>query len=228
VIKPQGWPHTDVFMNTNSLVGELSGLIEYCYQNKVGVGGPDVLPPPHPGIQGDHIIMGTGPTAVRDYRGQAAIGYAVQMPEFCGKEGCFTPQQLYDWSLNGLGATHVFWVRMTTKFDTPTVKYSWDAGILPMLRRTGGRTNTACPAGLRQRRLRDELDSVLRPYHETGSAHGDGSVRNVFGDNGGAAAVHRNACDKPDPVTTLHSRFGRSCRARIDAMHSSTVIRFWR
>ena len=139
------WPHTNVFLYTNSLAGELQQIIDYCYQNKVGVGGPDVLPPPHEGTPGDRIIQGVEPGAVRDYRGQTPIAYDVQTPELCGKKGCNLPRDLYDHAVNTLGANYVFWVRMGTTRDTATEKYSWRDGILPVIRASKGKINAACP-----------------------------------------------------------------------------------
>jgi hypothetical protein len=141
----EDWPSTNVFMYTNSLVGFLQDMIELCYQNKVGIGGPDVLPPPHEGILGDRILMGIEPGAKRDYRGKTPIGYEVQSPELCGKEGCHSPEKLLDYSVDTLKATHVFWVRFGTTKDTATEKYSWQYGILPAIRANKGRINSSCP-----------------------------------------------------------------------------------
>jgi hypothetical protein len=80
-----------------------------------------------------------------DYRGQLPIGYAVQSPSLCGKEGCFTPDELYDHAQHTLGATHLFWVRLGTERDTATRKVSWNHGVLPTIREQRGRTNEACP-----------------------------------------------------------------------------------
>lgn len=140
------WPTSNVFLYTNSLVGELAGLIEHCTVNRVGIGGPDVLPPPHKGILGDRLLMGTEPGATRDYRGQTPIGYEVQSPELCGKEGCFAPAVLRDYAVDTLRVTHLFWTKFGTKKDTADAKYSWELGIRPAIQATQGRINTACPA----------------------------------------------------------------------------------
>lgn len=142
----KSWPKSNVFMYTNSLVGELQAIVEHAYQQQAGVGGPDVLAPPHKGIAGDRIVMGIEPGAVRDYRGLTPIGYEVQSPELCGKEGCFLPSVLRDYAVGTLRATHLFWVKMGTEKDTATAKYSWQYGIVPAIRATNGKINTACPA----------------------------------------------------------------------------------
>ncbi|MCZ8129688.1 MAG: hypothetical protein O9284_00085 [Steroidobacteraceae bacterium] len=140
----RAWPNSNVFVYTNFLTGEIEGIIEHVAAERAAPGGPDVLPPPHRGAEGDRIIQGlVGGT---DYRGKLAIGYAVQSPALCGKEGCWEPSVLADHAVNTLGATHVFWTRLGTHRDTPTLKVSWDYGILPAIRAIRGRTNTACPS----------------------------------------------------------------------------------
>lgn len=137
------WPTTNVFVYTNFLQSELRGIVDHCDQHAVGVGGPDVLPPPHRGADGDRIIRGL--VGGVDYRGQLPIGYAVQSPSLCGKEGCFTPEELYDHAQYTLGVTHLFWVRLGTARDRPGYSVSWNRGVLPTIRGQRGRTNSACP-----------------------------------------------------------------------------------
>jgi hypothetical protein len=139
----KAWPTTNVLVPTNYLSGELQGIIAHCATQKVGVGGSDVMPPPHSPTEGDRIIRGE--IGGVDYRGKLPIGYGVQSPSLCGKEGCWLPSQLYDYSYSTLKATHVFWVRLGTERDTSTAKYSWKYGILPTIRARQGRSVTACP-----------------------------------------------------------------------------------
>ncbi|MGH3804311.1 MAG: hypothetical protein ACRDTD_30075, partial [Pseudonocardiaceae bacterium] len=135
---------------TNSLVGEMQGVIEHCYKERVAVGGPDVLPiPQHVGISGDRIIRGVEPGAVRDYRGKTPIFYHVESPELGGKEGTFTLKQLRDHAVVTQGANYVFWARVTyLKPPRPT----WNNDVLPYLRSASGGglgTNTGCPENFR-------------------------------------------------------------------------------
>lgn len=139
----RSWPTTNVFLPTNFLSGELQGIVAHSATQKVGVGGSDVMPPPHNGSEGDRIIRGD--IGGVDYRGTLPLGYGVQSPSLCGKEGCWLPSELYDYAYGPLGATHVFWVRLGTQRDTATAKYSWTLGILPTIRARQGRTNAACP-----------------------------------------------------------------------------------
>ena len=143
------WPHTNIFVGTNGLVGEIQGIIQHAYETKCGVGGPDVLV--NRRKEGDLIIQGI--VGGVDYRGKTPIGYAVESgnlghPRVCGKEDCL-PSKLYDHAVNTLGATHIFWLQMDTKRDTATEKYSWNAGILPAIRAKKGITNPACPSNYR-------------------------------------------------------------------------------
>lgn len=140
----RAWPTTNVFLPTNFLAGELEGIVAHCATQQVGVGGSDVMPPPHKGAEGDRIIRGE--LGGVDYRDRLPIGYGVQTPSLCGKEGCWLPSELMDYAYGTLGATHVFWVRFGTQKDTATAKYSWAQGILPTIRARKGRTNAACPA----------------------------------------------------------------------------------
>ncbi len=138
------WPHTNLFVGSNGLVGEIQGIIQHAYENKCGVGGPDVRV--FQSTEGENIIQGR--VGGFDYRGKTPIGYAVEAQNFCGREECL-PRRLYDHAVNTLGATHIFWLRFGTKRDTATEKYSWNEGILPAIRASKGRTNSACPSNYR-------------------------------------------------------------------------------
>jgi hypothetical protein len=83
------------------------------------------------------------------YVGKLPIAFAVQSPELCGKEGCNLPRDLYAHAVNDLGANYIFWLRFGTNKDTPTEKYSWREGMLPVIRASGGKTNPACPGNFR-------------------------------------------------------------------------------
>ena len=135
------WPNTNVFVYTNWLPREMPGLFVTLREQRAGSGGPDILPDEF--TDGDQVRRGT--VGGIDYRPIVPGGYAVQEPALCGKEGCYLPQRLFDHAIGALGATHVFWVRMGTQYDTATAKYSWRDGILPTIRRNGGRANSACP-----------------------------------------------------------------------------------
>jgi hypothetical protein len=134
------WPRSNVFLYTNFLGKRLDGLIAECARQRCGAGGPDVLPPPHNGTSGDRILRGASGGV--DYRGRIPIAYSVQTPELGGKEGQFTPEQLFDHAYRELRANYIFWVRNT---GTGGAAQKWDTGILPYLRSIDGKIHTECP-----------------------------------------------------------------------------------
>jgi hypothetical protein len=107
------------------------------------VGGPDVLPPPHGGTEGDRILMGKAGGV--DYRGRMPVAYAVQTPELGGSKGKYTPEQLFEQAYSTLRANYIFWIRNEGTGDAPQ---KWDTGILPFIRSIDGKINEGCPASL--------------------------------------------------------------------------------
>jgi hypothetical protein len=136
------WPHTNVFLVSNFLSGHLKDLIGECARNRCGAGGPDVLPPPSNGTDGDKIL--TGASSDVDYRGRMPIAYAVQSPELGGTKGTFTPAQLFDHAYKTLHANYIFWTRNTWEGGA---EQKWTTGILPYLRSIDGKIHTECPSG---------------------------------------------------------------------------------
>jgi hypothetical protein len=137
------WPHTNVFLYSNFLSGGLESVIAECARNRCGAGGPDILPPPGKGTEGDKIL--TGASADVDYRGRMPIAYAVQTPELGGRKGTFTPAQLFDHGYETLGVNYIFWMRNTWEGGA---EQKWSTGILPYLRSIDGKIHTECPSGL--------------------------------------------------------------------------------
>jgi hypothetical protein len=138
------WPHTNVFFNTNSLGGETQAkiVIDHAYQVGVGVGGPDVLPPNHPGTPGDRIIRGAATNPPQfDYRGTIPIRYSVQTPELGGHEGTWFPPDLANHAILTQGTTHMSWVRAPAD-----VTVNWANHILPYLQGSPLPTVSACPS----------------------------------------------------------------------------------
>ncbi len=136
------WPHTNVFMYTNFLHGDLPQLIAECAKEHCGAGGPDVLPSkPTEGVK---VLLGEA--GGRDYRGGLPIAFAIQAPELGGSQGTFTPQQLFDYAYGTLHANYLFWMRNTASGGP---EQQWDTGILPFIRSIDGKINAQCPANLR-------------------------------------------------------------------------------
>jgi hypothetical protein len=139
------WPRTNLFVYTNFLQGKLQGIIAQCAIDGCGVGGPDVLPGGD-GTEGDRVL--TGRSGGVDYRGRVPVAYGVQTPALGGKEGTFTPQQLFDHAYGTLHANYIFWIRNTTTGGPPQ---RWDTGILPFIRSIDGKINTTCPRSVEAR-----------------------------------------------------------------------------
>lgn len=130
--------HTNVAWYTNSFSGQVGDLIKLAYELRMGAGNTDVLK--FPGTQGDRILSGAEPGYTIDYRGQIAIPYEAQGPEFGGKEGSLTPAQVFALANDNYHATHLMWVRKTW---TPGA--TWAVNIKPYVRNASHLTYTACP-----------------------------------------------------------------------------------
>jgi hypothetical protein len=158
------WPRTNLFLYANFLGGKLPGLIAKCADGACGVGGPDVLPPPDDGTEGDRVLMGK--MGGVDYRGRMPVAYAVQTPALGGRKGNFTPEQLFDYAYSTLHANYIFWIRNT---GTGGPGQKWDTGILPFIRSIDGKIRTECPRSLQARCTTDERQphrGVLREGRE--------------------------------------------------------------
>jgi hypothetical protein len=139
------WPHTNLFVYTNFLAGQLKGLIAQCASRGCGVGGPDVLLTGD-GTEGDRIL--TGRSGGVDYRGRMPVAYAVQTAELGGRVGTFTPEQLFEHAYSTLRANYIFWVRNT---GVGGYEQQWETGILPFIRSIDGKVHTGCPQALQAR-----------------------------------------------------------------------------
>jgi hypothetical protein len=137
------WGHTNIVVFNNFIQGateaQLSSVETSLRDNRAGTGGPDVLPPPH-ALRGEMIYRGE--LGGHDFRGQLPAMFAVQTPELGGKEGLFTPKQLYDHCVGTNWCSHMFWVRNITNGGSAQM---WDTGILPFLR-ANPRTRETCPS----------------------------------------------------------------------------------
>jgi hypothetical protein len=139
----KAWPRTNVIVFNNFIQGSTEAqfvdFVKFLRENRATMGGPDTLPPPNDGTRGEKIYRGEiGGT---DHRGHMPAMYAVQTPELSGKQGMFTPKQLYDHCVGTNRCSHMFWIRNVT-FGGP--EQQWETGILPFLR-TGPKTTTRCP-----------------------------------------------------------------------------------
>jgi len=129
---------TNVILFANSLVGELDGLLDHCVNSRCALGGPDVKPA-RPTQAAQYI------TRNRLNRGTVPIMFSVQSPNLGPEAHRNTPQEIYDYAMRDLGATHLFWIRFGSSRDTGSQKFSWREGILPVIRANQGRTRSDCP-----------------------------------------------------------------------------------
>ena len=143
------WPNTAIRVSTNWIGTDalMKDLIDYAVARNVAVGGPDVLP--REDISANRAFAGAlGGT---DYRGKSPWVSEIQAPELSGKEGTWTPSQLYNHALNGGGASgavaqkpqYMIWYMNTWAGSSPQF---WSTGILPFIRSVKGAVaTTACP-----------------------------------------------------------------------------------
>lgn len=140
----QAWPTTGVRVSTNFMAVNkgtvLNDFMAHMGQQQMVFGGPDVIP--NYSIQANNIL--SGKDGGIDYRVKHPIVAEVQSPSLGGKEGTFTPKQLYEWAANELKPQYYVWVRNTWMGGDAQ---KWDTGILPYIRSINGKVpTTACPA----------------------------------------------------------------------------------
>jgi hypothetical protein len=138
------WPTTNLIVFNNYIQGvsdaQLIDFVQFLRSNRSTMGGPDTLPPPHSSTKGESIYRGV--LGGVDMRRLMPAMFAVQTPELGGKEGTFSPKELYDHCVGTNRCSHMFWIRNMTNGG---VEQHWDTGILPFLR-LNPRTDETCPA----------------------------------------------------------------------------------
>lgn len=147
----KAFPHTNIIAQTNFMgrsPEDLAAFIKYCVDNQVGIGGPDIMHPPHAPLQNYRVIMGQ--IDGTDYRGKTPIGFSQEV--LVHKSVSFTPTNVHDYAFNDLGANYVFWAWHTDG----TAEQNWKTGVLPFLRGlktlTSSNANaSSCPSNLKGR-----------------------------------------------------------------------------
>ena len=134
---------TNVILFVNSLAGEIEGLVGHCISTRGAIGGPDVKPA-RPTQAARYLID-------RQLQGVVPIMFAVQSPNLGPEAHRNTPAEIYNYAINELGASHVFWIRFGDERDSATQRFSWQEGILPVIRENAGRTRGSCPQTLQGR-----------------------------------------------------------------------------
>ena len=127
------WPSSTVIVYNNFIRGattqQSADFTKMLHATGVGIGGPDVIPPPYGGTAGEKVHRGEiGGT---DYRGKMLAGFAVQSPELGGYKGTYTPRQLFDHCVYTNKCRYMFWLRNTAAGGP---EQQWSTGILPFIR----------------------------------------------------------------------------------------------
>jgi hypothetical protein len=127
------WARTNVIVFNNYLQGstdqQFEDFVHFLASSRAMLGGPDVLPPPHSGTKSERIYRGE--IGGKDLRGTMPAAFAVQTPQLGGKEGTFTPRELYQHCVGTNRCSHMFWIRNTS---VGGAEQNWDTGILPFIR----------------------------------------------------------------------------------------------
>lgn len=159
------WVHTNKANHANfpaNASGRVdNGLFAYLQSIKVGVGGPDILPPLSQGgccggeSWGAQILRGAGSNfGTTDYRGTIPIIYEAENPAWP-----MDAAELESYAYNTLQATHVGWLYNpaniggtswtpgagSTPWTTASSKANGNAGILDTLQANGFRIHAGCP-----------------------------------------------------------------------------------
>lgn len=147
----KAFPSTNVIVQTNFMgngIDDLAAFIKYCTDNQVGIGGPDIMHPPHAPLQNYRVIMGE--VDGTDYRGKTPIGFSQEVLTHKGVS--FTPAGVHDYAFNDLGSNYVFWAWHTDG----TAEQNWKTGVLPFLRglktlMSSSANAVTCPQNLKGR-----------------------------------------------------------------------------
>lgn len=118
------WTKTNVIMPTNFIGGQsvMDSHIAYLASIGVGIGGPDVLPPPSVGTHAYKTL--TGDSGGHDYRGEIPVQYSIEASELGGSLGSWMPSDLYDFANGTLQTSHLFWQR---NYSTGQTEQQWPA-----------------------------------------------------------------------------------------------------
>jgi hypothetical protein len=134
------WKHTIVRVCANWIGSneQAIDLINHAASNKTAIGGPDVIP--HENIQANVVF--NGKVGGVDHRGTIPWVSEIQAPELGGKDGNYTPKELYNHAMSEVGTQYFVWYRNTWAGGDAQ---KWDSGMLPFIRSINGASNTACP-----------------------------------------------------------------------------------
>lgn len=139
------WPNTALRLKTNWFANDsqFQELIAHLAKNGVAMGGPDILP--NEEVQANKIFNGV--VGGVDYRGVVPWVSEDQGMAFCGKEGNYTPEQIYNHAIEGNATKKIsasrpqyfVWTNGSTCTD-PAKK--WATGGLPFIRSISGKVTS--------------------------------------------------------------------------------------
>lgn len=118
------WTKTSVVMPANFMGGQsvMDAHVAYLASIAAGVGGPDVLPPPHAGTHMYNTL--TGASGGHDYRGEIPVQCSIEASELGGSIGSWTPAELFAFANDTLRTSHLFWQR---NYHAGTAEQQWPA-----------------------------------------------------------------------------------------------------
>ncbi len=139
------FPTTNVTVMTNWLPNGgnesmLGQIIATASQQRAGFGQPDIEPKVSGDWGQDYV---TGANGMPSYKGKVPLMFQVQYP---GAVHYGTVQELYNYGVSTLGATHIIW--QYTASGEYASALTWSSGVLPVIRSMNGSIVTACPANL--------------------------------------------------------------------------------
>lgn len=142
----KAWPSTALRLNANFFPGgnsAMGALLGEMVQRGVAIGPPDVVPSEV--CDANFVFCGGGGSP--DHRGVVPFVAEVQSPELGGKEGTWTPKELFDHTMNGDAALGVeptypqYFVWCDNRWEGGPAQ-KWDTGILPFIDDIGGVVGT--------------------------------------------------------------------------------------
>jgi hypothetical protein len=121
----------------------LQQIFEHAYQIGAGIGGPDVVPDNAPGRSQRGRVKAYD--LYPQYAGKIPMGTDVQTPSLGGKEGTFTPKELFDMGIDTLKLNYMFYMAVEAPRYTPGFSTEW----VPYVNSQSGRVNAQMPENLK-------------------------------------------------------------------------------
>ena len=152
----KAFPHCVVIQETNWLISgvgdwasqkkAMADLFQFCCENGMGVGGPDLIPDSQRDAARPRILSYE---YFPMYAGKMPLASDVQKPQYQGRVGALklgdlTPEEIYRMGLDTLRLNYFFWSTQ----DEPGLRFTLSGDVLPMLGREGFKVHAERPANL--------------------------------------------------------------------------------